>query len=128
MKRFALLFRMDIVSAATQPSNKLMGVYAEQWMDWISSISAKCQLAGGGEHFSNEGVVIKSGNKTVNAPFFSNRVSVAGYLLIYADSFKDASTIAEQCPILSTENASVEIRALGITKEQSQEIIHDYFY
>lgn len=113
MKQFALLFRMDITNPEAQPSKEQMKIYMEQWMTWLKGIAATQQLADGGNHFSQDGVVLKPKDTTIEGPYTSENLSVAGYILIYADSFDDAIIIAKKCPILQGENTSVEIRELA---------------
>ena len=113
MKQFALLFRMDITSPEAQPSKEQMKIYMQQWMDWLNGIAAKQQLADGGNPFSRDGVVLKPEDTSTEGPYTSEKLSLAGYILIYADSFDEAIIIARKCPILRGENTSVEVRELA---------------
>lgn len=110
MKKIALIFRMDITSPGTQPSPEQMEIYMAQWMEWINGISAKGQLAEGGNHLSPQGILLKHGSRAVNGPYAANKESVAGYILIHAKTMNEAVEIAKKCPLLNGENNSVEIR------------------
>lgn len=112
MENFALLFRMDI-SPASRPSPEQMKMYMNNWMDWINEIQDSGKLVSG-NHFSAEGTVIKPGQVTESAPFRSDGVSVAGYIIIEAEDLDEALITAQKCPILNGENTSVEIRALAV--------------
>jgi hypothetical protein len=113
MKEFVLLFRMDIISKEAQPSKNQMELYMQQWMEWIHDIAEKEQLADGGNHFSKQGRVIKPNNEILEEPYISNNLSVAGYIIIWANNLNEATKIAQKCPILKGENTSVEIRELA---------------
>lgn len=110
MKEFALFFRMDILTESVQPSAEQLKSYMESWMDWINSISAKNQLAPGGNHFLPAGKVLRPNQEESNGPYVANNESLAGYILILAKDMDDAILIAKACPILQGEGTSVEIR------------------
>jgi len=110
MKKFALIFRMDITTPGAQPTPEQMQGYMQQWMKWIDGMSAKGQLAEGGNHFSPQGKLIKPGPKITDGPYVSGTDSVAGYILINATNLDEAVKMAEKCPILQGKNTSVEIR------------------
>jgi hypothetical protein len=54
MKKFALLFRMDITTESAQPTPEQMERYMEEWTSWVNGIAEKGQLADG-NHFSKQG-------------------------------------------------------------------------
>jgi hypothetical protein len=110
MKEFVLLFRMDITNNEAQPTKEQMKNYMQQWMQWISYISDKGQLADGGNHFSRQGRVLKPNNEVVDTPLIENNVSIAGYIIVLAQNLDEATMIAKKCPILNGQNTSVEIR------------------
>ena len=110
MKEFVLFFRMDILTREVQPSAEQMKEYMEKWMEWISDISAKGQLADGGNHFFPTGKLLRPQSKISEGPYVVNNESVAGYIIILAKDFDDAVLVAKECPILQGEGTSVEIR------------------
>ena len=110
MKKFVLLFRMDIINKEAQPTKEQMKTYMQQWMQWINNIANKGQLADGGNHFSRQGRVLKTKNEIIETPYVADNNSVAGYIIILAKSLDKATEIAEKCPILNGQNTSVEIR------------------
>ncbi|HEY0667228.1 MAG TPA: hypothetical protein VGD22_03565 [Sphingobacteriaceae bacterium] len=110
MKEFVLLFRMDIINEEAQPTKKQMEGYMQQWMGWINEIAGNNQLADGGNHFSQQGRVLKPNNEVIEAPHIADNNSVAGYIIILADNLEEATKIAKKCPILNGQNVSVEIR------------------
>jgi hypothetical protein len=110
MKEFVLLFRMDITNKEAQPTNNQMESYMQQWMSWINEIADNDQLADGGNHFSRQGRVLKPNNEIIEAPHIADNNSVAGYIIILADTLDEGTKIAKKCPILKGQNTSVEIR------------------
>lgn len=110
MKKFALLFRMDITNEEVQPTPKQMEVYMQQWENWINEIAHNNQLANGGNHFSRQGRVVKSNNEMIEMPYTADDISVAGYIIVNAKNLDEATNIAKKCPILTGQNTSVEIR------------------
>src|SRR5215207_4618209 len=110
MKEFVLLFRMDITNKEVQPTKKQMESYLQQWMSWINQIAVNDQLADGGNHFSQQGRVLKPNNEVIETPHISDNISVAGYIIVLAKNLDGATKIAKKCPILSGQNTSVEIR------------------
>jgi hypothetical protein len=117
MNEFVLLFRMDILNEEAQPSKEQMGIYMQQWMQWINEIAGNGQLADGGNHFSRQGRVLKPKNELIETPYIAEKNSVAGYIIILADNIEGATRIAKKCPILNGENTSVEIREVATPGE-----------
>ena len=117
MNEFALIFRLDIPIDGDKPSEEQMKTYMQQWTTWIVTIADKGQLAPGENHFSKSGTVIRSKNQIDEIPIESTNESVAGYILILARDIKDAIKIAEECPVLSSENTSIEIREVAPAPE-----------
>jgi hypothetical protein len=117
MKQYVLIFRMDIITQEAQPGKEQMKVYMQQWMLWIKGIEDKGQLADGGNHFSRQGRVLKSGDEMVDIPYIAENNSVAGYIIILANNLDEATKIAKKCPILNGQNTSVEIRETAVPGE-----------
>ena len=59
MKKFVLIFRMDITNKEAQPTKEQMESYMQQWRDWINEIADNNQLANGGNHLSRHGRLLK---------------------------------------------------------------------
>ncbi|MBI5372422.1 MAG: transcription initiation protein [Sphingobacteriales bacterium] len=110
MRKFVLLFRMDIARKEAQPTRKQMETYMQQWIRWIDEIADNDQLANGGNHFSLQGRVLKPNNEVIETPHVADNNSVAGYIIVLAKNIDEATKIAKKCPILNGRNTSVEIR------------------
>jgi hypothetical protein len=110
MKEYILLFRMNIIDEAAQPTAEQMDMYMQQWMAWLNEISNKGQLADGGNHFSRQGRVLRPHKQVSDMPYQAEKQSVAGYILVLAKDIDEATEMAQKCPILNGNNTSVEIR------------------
>lgn len=114
MKKFALIFRMNITDEEALPTPDQMKVYMKDWMEWTDYISSQGRLAGGGNHFSySTGKVIRPQNVITDGPYTKDKESIAGYILITAENIDGAVLIAKKCPILFGEGTSVEVREVG---------------
>lgn len=115
MKKYILIFRLDILTKEAQPNDKEMKTYMQQWIAWLDEISEKGQLAEGGNHLNYSGKVLKPGNVVIDTPYVSNLESVAGYILILAKNMNEAMSLAKKCPILNgSDKNSVEIREIAV--------------
>jgi hypothetical protein len=111
MKKYILIFRLDILTKEAQPTEEQMEIYLQQWTKWLDGISKTDQLAEGGNHLQYSGKVIKPGRVIVEQPYSANSESVTGYILVLAKNMDEAVRIAEKCPILNGgDRNSVEIR------------------
>jgi hypothetical protein len=114
MKKYLLVFRLDILSKEAQPTPEQMEGFMQQWTKWINEISEKGQLAEGGNHLQYSGKVLRPKNGVSNTPYVANSESIAGYILILAKDLEAATLIAEKCPILNGgDQNSVEIREVA---------------
>lgn len=109
MEEYLILMRLDIITKEAQPSPEQMQAYMKMYHDWVGGIAAQNKFVGG-KGLSTEGRVIKSGIVT-DGPFAETKESLAGFIIIKAESFDDAFAIAKACPILHDNNTnSVEVR------------------
>lgn len=109
MEEYLILMRLDLITKEAQPSPEQMQVYMQMYHEWVSGIAAQNKMVGG-KGLSTEGKVIKSGVVT-DGPFAETKESLAGFIVIKAESFEDAFAIAKACPILRDDNTnSVEVR------------------
>lgn len=112
MRRYALIFRMDIVSPEAKPSPAKMRQYMADWGEWIGWLQEQGRLEGG-NHLSPKGKVLRKGGVVENTPHVADAVSVAGYLVVSARDGRDALRLASRCPILDGDGTSVEVRELA---------------
>ena len=111
MPKFALFFRMDILSEDRQPGPELLKTYMTEWNEWINMLLTENKLSGG-NHLSKAGQVIHADGRLSRLPYVANSESVAGYLILNTIDFEETLKFAKSCPILKGEGNSVEIRQL----------------
>jgi len=104
-----LLMRLDIITKEAQPSPEQMQVYMKQYQDWVGSIAAQNKFIGG-KGLSTEGKVCKHNNVETDGPYAEIKESLAGFIMIRANDFEEATSFARACPILGGEGNSVEVR------------------
>ena len=109
--RFMVIIKATTeTEAGVMPSEKLlteMGRYNEEL------VKAGVMQAGEGLHPSSKGARVKfSGSKrtATDGPFGETKDLVGGYLLVTATNLDAATELARGCPILESENGSVEVR------------------
>ena len=110
MEEYILMMRLDLLTKEAQPSPEQLQVYMKQYHDWVGGIAAQNKF-NGGTGLSTEGKVIKS-DVVTDGPFAETKESIAGFILIKAKDFDDATAIAKACPILKGEGNSVEVRKI----------------
>ncbi len=113
MDKYALIFRMDILTEALQPTERQMKDYMEEWNAWIGEIAESGRLAEGGNHLIRAGRVLRSKGQCTEGPYVSNGESVAGYIIVLAKDMNEAARLAAKCPILRGDGTSVEVRQAG---------------
>lgn len=118
MRKYLLIFRMDITTESAQPSPEEMEAYMNEWMNWINAISEKDQLSSGGNHLSyTSGKVLRPQKVITDGPYTVNNESVAGYIIVLAKGLDGAVEIAKECPILQGNGTSVEVRETETPQE-----------
>lgn len=114
MKKYTLLFRLDILTKEAQPDNDQMQMFMQQWNRWLDGIAAEGQIIEGGNHLRYSGKVLKPGGKVLDAPYSANSESIAGYIVVQAKNLREITAIAAKCPILNgSDRNSVEIREIA---------------
>lgn len=111
MEEYLILMRLDLLTREAQPSPEQMQEYMKQYHSWVSSIVAEGKFAGG-KGLSTEGKVLKPNHVVTDGPYAETKESLAGFIVIRAESLDDAVRLAGQCPILNGEGNSVEVRKI----------------
>src|SRR5438067_2489420 len=109
MNEYLLLMRLDILTKEAQPSPEQLQVYMKQYHDWVAGITAQNKFVGG-KGLSTEGRVLKSNNLVTDGPYAETKESLAGFIIIKAADFDEATAFARECPILMGPGNSVEVR------------------
>jgi hypothetical protein len=83
------------------------------FLGWFERLQAGGILKAGQPLLPESRIVSgKNGRTVADGPFAESKEAVGGYFLIHADSFDEAVTIAQQCPILE-HGAAVEVRPIA---------------
>jgi hypothetical protein len=110
MKEYLLLFRGG--DAMKGMSAEEMQVHMQQWMQWMSELNEKGKF-GGAQPLINTGKVITGTKKVVSdGPFMEGKEMVGGYLVLKADIYDEAVTLSKDCPILTFDDGTVEVREI----------------
>ena len=83
----------------------------KRWQDWAGGIAAQGKMSSNGLRLGLEGKVLKPGGVVTDGPFVEIREILGSFIVVKADSFEEATTLAHGCPALDT-NGSVEIRPI----------------
>jgi hypothetical protein len=111
MQDFMLLFRHVNLDPG-QVSAEDFKAIQKKWDDWKGGIAAQGRMSSNGNRLSAEGKVLKAGGVVTDGPFAEIREMLGGYIVVKADSFDDALTLAHGCPAIDV-GGSVEIRAIA---------------
>jgi hypothetical protein len=110
MKDFMLVFRgpnYEDLNFTPEQSQAAM----QKWMEWIGKLSAQERYVGGAP-LTAEGKMIKGKKPLItDGPFAEGKESVGGYLIIKADTLKEASDLALGFPDFEI-GGSVEVREI----------------
>lgn len=112
MQEFLILIHRDLTSENPQPSAEQLQKALKPYQDWIGGIGARNNLVAPPKRWDLQGRVIKgdlSKKEVMTGPFTEGKASVGGVVLIKAEGYEEAVTIAQECPIIEY-GAIVEVR------------------
>lgn len=109
MDEYLLLMRLDILTKEAQPSPEQLQEYMKTYHNWVNTIIAQNKFIGG-KGLSTEGKVLEFNNVVTDGPYAETKESLAGYIMIKAESFDEAVKTAAGCPILFGKGNTVEVR------------------
>jgi hypothetical protein len=108
MKEFALLFRQPSLNYNNLLADE-MAALTKKWSDWAAAIAQEGRMVDNGVRLDPGGKVLKAGGVVTDGPFVEIREILGSFIIIKADDFDDAITMAHGCPVLE-RGGSVEIR------------------
>ncbi|WP_353720282.1 YciI family protein [Dyadobacter sp. 676] len=111
MEEYMIIMRLDLLTKDAQPSPEQMQEYMKQYHHWVDSIAGQGKFAGG-KGLSTEGKVLRPNRVITDGPYAETKESLAGFIVVRAESFDEAVQLAVQCPILNGEGNSVEVRKI----------------
>ncbi|MFA6469319.1 MAG: YciI family protein [Bacteroidota bacterium] len=106
MKEFMLIFRFTNLDEAWR--NPKMDY--KQWQDWIGGIAAQKKFVDSGKQLGISGSVVKPNNVVTDGPFVEIKEMLGGYMFIKAESLAEATEMAKGCPLIISNEGSVEVR------------------
>lgn len=110
MKEFALLFRLPSFDYSSLSADEMKAM-SKKWADWGDSIAAEGRIVDHGIRLDTSGKVLKTGGLVTDGPFVEIREMLGGLVVIRANDYDEALTIAHGCPVLD-RGGSVEVRAV----------------
>ena len=108
MKEFAFLFRAPSINYNNASPEEIKAM-EKKWQNWAGGIAAQGKLANNGQRLSPEGKVLKAGGVITDGPFVEIRERLGGFVIVRANDFDEAITLAHGCPVLE-RGGNVEIR------------------
>lgn len=85
--------------------------HMQKWGAWMGGLKEKGQLLDGLPLGKEGKVVRKSGEIVTDGPFAEGSEVVGGYLIVHADSLKEAVDISKGCPVFEFDGL-VEVREI----------------
>ena len=108
-----LIFRHQDGQKVASPEQ--IQVWMKQTMDWIGGIAAQNKFVVGNGLKFQDARVVHHNNVVTNGPFGEIKETLAGYIIVKADSIDEAVEFAKGSPVLQGEGNTVEVR--NISKE-----------
>lgn len=79
-------------------SEEEMQAHMQQWQRWMGGLASQGKLVGG-QPLTGEAIsLVDSGTTIVDRPLAEGKELVGGYIIVKADSLKEASELARGCP------------------------------
>lgn len=106
-----LIFRHEDGQKVASPEQ--IETWMKQTMDWIGKIAAQNKFSGGNGLPFEDARVVWPKNIVTNGPFGEVRETIAGYVIVKADSVDEAVEFAKGSPVLQGDGNSVEVRRIA---------------
>lgn len=114
MDEYILIFRHQDGAKIASPEQ--MQQWMKQTMDWIGGIAAQNKYVSGTGLLFDEAKYIKTKNNehiVTNGPFGEIKETIAGFIIVKAESSDEAIQFANSSPILQGEGNSIEVRKIA---------------
>jgi len=111
MNEYMFLIRGgDEVIASKSP--KEMEDHMQKWQVWMGGLAEKGKLVGGQPLKSEGKTLLEKGSKIIDRPLVEGKELVGGYIIVKAESLREASELAQGCPGFDFD-CSVEVREIS---------------
>ncbi|MCT8333455.1 YciI family protein [Leptospira sp. 85282-16] len=118
MKEFTLIFR-NSNQEGERPSPEQMQRILQEWMSWMTNLSAKEQLADKGNRLAiSDAKTVHPGHLVTDGPYTEIKEFINGYIVVKTESLNEAVEIAKGCPILKI-GGNVEVRKVVTPDDHS---------
>lgn len=111
MNEYMLIFRHEDGKKTASPEQ--IQAWMKQTMDWIGGIAAQNKFSHGNGLPFEDSRVVRANNLVTNGPFGDIKETIAGYIVVKADSVEEAVEFAKGSPVLQGEGNSVEVRKIA---------------
>jgi hypothetical protein len=112
MPKFLLVYRSKPYDAS-EISPEAMQEVMKVWNSWIGEGFAKGWMVDPGDALQPEGKVVTMARTVTDGPFMEAKELVGGYSIVKTDTMAEAVAIAKNCPALSDDSATIEVRQLA---------------
>lgn len=106
-----LIFRHQDGNKVASPDQ--IQAWMKQTMDWIGGIAAQNKFVAGNGLPFEDAKVVKHNNVVTNGPFGDIKETIAGYIIVRAESVDEAVNFAKGSPVLQGDGNTVEVRKIA---------------
>jgi len=110
MNEFMLLFRQPSFDYSNASPAEMQAL-TKKWQDWVGGIVAQEKLSARGQRLDTDGRVLRAGGVVTDGPFVEIRERLGSFIIVNAENFDEATTLAHGCPAIDM-GGSVEIRRI----------------
>lgn len=112
MAEFILIFRRDIHEFTMDYNEALAMVIpgiGKKWFSWMGKLHEEGRIVSPYQRISKAGRTVMPDSTVIEQPYAEIKNAFSGFLIIKANDFDEALSIAKDCPNL-LQNGSVEVR------------------
>lgn len=111
MDEYILIFRHEDGKKIVSPEQ--MEIWMKQTMDWIGGIAAQNKYISGNGLLFDDAKVVGHNNVVTNGPFGEIKETIAGFIMVRAESADEAAEFAKGSPILQGPGNTIEVRKVA---------------
>jgi hypothetical protein len=110
MKEFMLIYKGGDPEWMKNASQEEMAASMARWGAWMGALQEKEQLASGGSPLEFSGKRLKQDGVVTDISASEFKELVTGFSIVRANDIDEAISIAQDCPIFSYPDITVEVR------------------
>lgn len=108
MNHFTILLRNETIDFASYSPEDMQRILSD-FDEWNAKMIREGRLIASGNLQNGTGKTIRAGNVVTDGPYSEAKEAIAGFFLIEAEDYLEATEIAAGCPFIP-RGGSVEIR------------------